>query len=63
MYSRYILLSALLVAGTGAYANNIKVGEESQTQNMVLQDFVWVVGNLRKKHYLCSRYENNRRNT
>ena len=34
MYSRYILLSALLVAGTGAYANNIKVGEESQTQNI-----------------------------
>ncbi len=34
MYSRYILLSALLVAGTEAYANNIKVGEESQTQNI-----------------------------
>ncbi len=39
MYSRYILLSTLLVAGTGTYANNIKVGNESQTQNITSADF------------------------
>lgn len=43
--------------------SNGMCGVGSTFQKVVLQDFVWVVGNLRKKHYLCSRYENNRRNT
>ena len=39
MYPKHILLSALLMAGTGAYANNI--GEESHLQNIASADSIF----------------------
>ena len=39
MYPKHILLSALIMAGTGAYANNI--GEESRPQNIASTDSIF----------------------